>query len=125
MDGAATTGESVSADEGLARRREWMSYLIGAIFVLNAIDAVATVTWVSAGMAYEANPLMAQLLEVHPVVFVATKLTLVGLCVYLLWRHCDRTLSVVATIALFGLYYALIVYHLSLPSYLAWSKMLG
>lgn len=118
MEGAAT-GSS------LAHRREWMSYLIGAIFVLNAIDAVATVTWVSADMAYEANPLMAQLLEVHPVLFVATKVTLVGLCVYLLWRHCDRTLSVIATIVLFGLYYALIVYHLSLPSYLAWSTMLG
>ncbi len=109
----------------LARRQEWMAYLVGAIFVLNAIDAVATVTWVSAGMADEANPLMAHLLEIHPAVFVATKLTLVGLSVWLLWRYCDRMLSVVAAILLFGLYYALIVYHLLFPSYLAWSHVLG
>ncbi|QDG52304.1 hypothetical protein FIV42_16630 [Persicimonas caeni] len=102
-----------------------MTYLVGAIFVLNAIDAVATVTWVSADLAYEANPLMAHLLDIHPVLFVATKLTLVGLSVWLLWRHCDRMLSMVAAIALFGLYYALIVYHLSFPSYLAWSTVLG
>ena len=109
----------------LARRQEWMKFLVGAIFVLNAIDAVATVTWVSAGMAYEANPLMAHLLEIHPVVFVGVKVTLVGLCVYLLWRYCDHMLSVVASILLVSVYYALIIYHLSFPTYLVWRLVLG
>ena len=102
-----------------------MTLLIGMLFILNAIDAVATVTWVSAGVATEANPLMAHLLELHPVVFVATKLTLVGLCSYLLWQHWDRWLSVAATIFLVSIYYALIAYHLSFPTYLAWTMLLG
>lgn len=109
----------------LARREEWMKFLVGAIFVLNAIDAVATVTWVSAGMAEEANPLMAHLLEMHPVVFVGVKLTLVGLCVSLLWRYYDHTLSVVACILLVSVYYVLILYHLAFPTYLAWTLVLG
>lgn len=108
----------------LARRQEWMTLLIGMLFVLNAIDAVATVTWVSAGMATEANPLMAHLLELHPVVFVATKLALVGLCSYLLWKHCDRWLSVAATVVLVGIYYTLVAYHLAFPTYLAWTLLL-
>jgi hypothetical protein len=106
----------------LTRRQEWMTLLIAMLFILNAIDAVATVTWVSAGFATEVNPLMAHLLEIHPVVFVATKITLVGLCSYLLWCHCDRWLSVAATIMLVGVYYTLIAYHLSFPTYLVWTK---
>jgi hypothetical protein len=109
----------------LARRQEWMTLLIGMLFVLNAFDAVATVTWVSAGLATEANPLMDHLLELHPVVFVATKLTLVGLCSYLLWRHCDRWLSVAATVVLVGVYYALFAYHLSFPTYMMWTMLIG
>jgi hypothetical protein len=109
----------------LTRRQEWMAILIGILFMLNAIDAVATVTWISAGLATEANPLMAPLIELHPAVFVATKLTLVGLCSYLLWQHREHRFSLVATIGLVSVYYALIAYHLAFPTYLAWSILLG
>tara|TARA_Y100000310_G_C20673515_1_gene811559 strand:+ start:466 stop:756 length:291 start_codon:yes stop_codon:yes gene_type:complete len=53
---------------------------------MNLIDAVATAIWVSTGVASEINPLMANLLGIDSSLFILTKLTIVSLCVLLIWR---------------------------------------
>lgn len=82
------------------------------IFALNVVDAVATLYWVVNGLAREANPLMRELLGIHPLLFVFAKLSLVGLGVWVLWRHRHRPLAVVAIALLFLVYYGLTIYHL-------------
>lgn len=54
--------------------------------VANAIDAAATLYGVSAGRMIEANPLMASVIDAHPLAFVLAKVALVGLAGALLWR---------------------------------------
>ncbi len=90
------------------------------MLVLNLVDAVFTALWVYGGMAREANPLMASLLEGHPILFVATKLGLVGLGSHLLWTRRNEPLAVVAIFVAFVAYYAVLVLHLD-----ALSRVLG
>lgn len=104
------------ASAGGSRGAEWLTYLLGAIFALNVLDALATVFWVSSGLAYEANPLMAELLQVHPGLFALGKLTLVGLGLSLLWRHRDHLLSALSTVVLTVVYLGVVLYHLWLTA---------
>jgi len=60
------------------------------LLVLNVFDAVLTLIWVETGIATEANPLMAGALEGSPLGFMVIKMTLVALCVGLIWRLRDR-----------------------------------
>ena len=96
-----------------ASRVEW---LVFAIFSLNVIDAVATIIWVSTGLAIEANPMMERLLNYHPLAFLVVKLTLVLLGSILLWRFRERVFAVVVLVSLFLVYYGLLLYHLSAGS---------
>ncbi len=50
--------------------------------VLNAIDAIATVYTINAGLGYEANPIMAFALNISPYFFLFIKLLLIP---WLLW----------------------------------------
>lgn len=88
---------------------EWLIFLI---FALNVIDAVATLIWVATGLAVEANPLMARLIEYHPLAFVTVKMSLVLLGSILLWRLRERILAVATLVFLFVVYYALLLFHL-------------
>ncbi len=49
---------------------------IRLLFLLNALDAVMTLIWVSTGASTEANPLMAAVLARGAVAFMAVKLAL-------------------------------------------------
>lgn len=86
--------------------------IIGAICVFNGLDAVATSAFVSMGLATEANPLMATLLDVHPALFAATKITLVSLCLILLarWRH--LRMARISIALMFALYTGIIMLHI-------------
>ena len=46
------------------------------------------------GIAEEANPIMAHLIDIDPMLFVVTKLTLVSLACLLLWRIRDTKKAV-------------------------------
>lgn len=59
---------------------------LAGVLVLNLLDLVATLVYVLLGFATEANPVMATVLALGPVVFGAAKLSLVSLGVALLWR---------------------------------------
>lgn len=97
---------------GSPRHYRWLEGIVGVTIVLNVVDAILTLIWIFMGFAEEANPLMALLLDVHPVLFVLGKLTLVGLGTIVLWRLRRRAAAVVAIFAVFLTYYAIILYHL-------------
>ena len=97
---------------GTPQQFGWLNGLIKALLVLNVIDAVMTVLWVADRKASESNPLMFDLPEQHPVLFVLVKTSLVSGGTFLLWRHRDRPLAVVAIFVSFLAYYFLLAWHL-------------
>ncbi len=90
----------------------WLNGLIRAILVLNVIDAVMTVLWVADRKATESNPLLFDLPQQQPILFVLVKTSLVSGGTYLLWRHRDRPLAVVSIFVAFLAYYFLLAWHL-------------
>jgi hypothetical protein len=114
------------AREGLEREGQlrWLAWIIAAIMVLNVLDVVFTLFWVHAGLARETNPLMRWLVDEHPVAFTLSKLALVGLGTLLLWRARRRALAVVGIVAVFLVYYAILIHHLRASSTLV-LRLLG
>jgi|GEM_PF-3009670 len=74
------------------------------LVMLNLFDALATLFWVEAGLATEANPVMAQALDSGPALFILSKVALVSLAVGLLWRLRAERFARIAAIPLGGLY---------------------
>ncbi len=98
---------------GTIKQFQWLRGIIASAYVLNALDGVFTIYWVVSGHATEANPAMDTLLRWGPVPFIATKLTLVFLGSVLLWRFRRNAWAVMAIFAVFLVYYAVLLYHLS------------
>ncbi|MCC7386193.1 MAG: hypothetical protein IT384_30400 [Deltaproteobacteria bacterium] len=98
---------------GTQEHFRWLERIIYAILILNVFDAFLTLYWVSTRQAIEWNPLMASLIEAHPVLFVLVKCTLVSLGSFLLWRHRKRPLAVISVFGAFLAYYWLLLYHLN------------
>ena len=59
--------------------------MLGAILVMNLLDAIFTLVWVEGGFTEELNPIMVEALSLGPVAFMTLKLSLVSLAVWLLW----------------------------------------
>jgi hypothetical protein len=97
---------------GTQRQYRWLTGLVWAILALNLLDAVFTLVWVQGGHAREANALVRELVEQRPVHFLLTKIALVSLGSFLLWRLRGRPLAVVAIFAAFLVYYFVLLYHL-------------
>ena len=96
---------------GNAEHFRWLQGIVKVVLVLNLLDAIFTLTWVYAGLAREANPLLQQVLREQPVAFALTKVALVGLGSLLLWRHRERPLAVVGVFTVFLAYYWILLYH--------------
>jgi Domain of unknown function (DUF5658) len=103
---------------GTSRHFRWLGWIVGAVLMLNLLDAGLTVLWVHADLADEANPLIRLLVEEHPAVFVIAKMALVGLGTALLWMRRHRPAAVVGIFAVFLVYYALLLYHLGFIGHL-------
>jgi hypothetical protein len=84
--------------------------LVGVI-LLNLVDAFSTLLVVTAGVATEANPLMAALLDTSPLLFLAGKLGLVSLGTWVLWRLRSSPLAAFGGFAVLLAYGAIAVYH--------------
>ena len=97
---------------GSAQHFQWLEWVVRATLVLNLLDAVLTIFWISSHQAVEANPLLAELAHRHPLGFVLVKTSLVSLGTLLLWRLRKRPLAVIAIFAAFLAYYFLLMYHL-------------
>jgi hypothetical protein len=89
------------------------SRLAAFIVVFNLVDALLTLAVVASGVAGEANPLMAASLTWGSVPFIAIKLALVSLGVYLLYLRRDRPLAHAALVGLTVVYGAIVLYHAS------------
>jgi len=59
------------------------------LFLLNLIDGVLTIYWVQNGFATEGNQLMASMLEIGSFYFLAVKIAVGGITVFVLsyWGH--------------------------------------
>ena len=56
------------------------------LFALNFLDAVLTIYWVRNGFASEGNQLMAELLDIGNVPFLAVKIAVGAVAAVVLWR---------------------------------------
>lgn len=74
------------------------------LFALNFLDAVLTIYWVRNGFATEGNQLMATLLDIGDLPFLAVKIAIGAVTAIVLWRW--RNLR----IAKYGLAVALAIY---------------
>ena len=97
---------------GTPQHLRWLLGIVKVILTLNLLDAVFTLIWVNAGLAREANPLLADIVRDQPVVFVVVKCSLVALASLLLWRYRYRPLAVVGIFLGFFVYYCLFLYHI-------------
>jgi hypothetical protein len=95
-----------------------LAVLASLVIVLNLLDAIWTLTFVEAGIAEEANPLMASALGHGPLSFMIAKLTLVSLCVLLLWRLRHRAGAAIALWSGVLTYTLVVAYHFSNAHYL-------
>jgi hypothetical protein len=80
-----------------------MQFLIQAflLFSLNFLDAVLTIYWVRNGFASEGNQLMASLLDIGDLPFLAVKLAVGAVAAIVLWRWRNlRTAKYGLTLAL-------------------------
>lgn len=74
------------------------------LFALNFLDAVLTIFWVRNGFATEGNKLMATLLDIGDIPFLAVKVAVGAVAAIVLWRFGNLRL------AKYGLTLALIIY---------------
>ena len=74
------------------------------LVVLNLYDAICTYIWVTSGVALEANPLMASLLDISAFSFMLTKVLLVNLGIWLIWQNIDHLFAKIATVLVVTLY---------------------
>ncbi|MBS1795019.1 MAG: hypothetical protein JSS81_14255 [Acidobacteria bacterium] len=74
------------------------------LFALNVLDAVLTIYWVRNGFATEGNQLMATLLDIGDLPFLAVKIAIGAVTAVVLWRWRNLRL------AKYGLAVALAVY---------------
>jgi len=89
-----------------------LKLVIFSVFILNVLDGVLTIISVSTGNALEANPLMAYLIDYHPVLFMICKLLLVYLGSVILWRFRKNMLAIFSIFAIFLVYYITILHQL-------------
>lgn len=97
---------------------KWLLSIVKFLLVLNLLDAVFTIIWVSTGLAGEANPLLNDLIRIHPLLFVLVKLMLVSFGSLLLWHYRFKPLAVIAITIAFIIYYCILLYHISYFSHI-------
>lgn len=88
-----------------------LELLIAVLFCLNAIDAIATISWVTLEIATEANPFMAELLSTDPLLFMVGKLGLVSLGSILFWRLQQSPLAALGCAGMVLVYSGICIYH--------------
>jgi hypothetical protein len=100
-------------------------FFVTAIVILNGLDAVFTVAWVEAGLAVEANPLMAGALAASPALFVLAKVALVNAGAFLLWQLRRHSGARAGAAMCASVYYALLLFHLQYAGGLAGYYLAG
>jgi len=102
---------------GTPQQFRWLLAIVKVVLGLNLLDVIFTLTWINSGLAREANPLLAQIVQQHPLGFALVKLGLVTGGSWLLWRYRYRPLAVVGIFAVFLVYYLVLLYHIGYLSF--------
>ena len=101
----------------------WVRRLLAATLVLNLVDGILTLLLVSAGVAEEANPVMAAALQCGPAVFMALKLGIVSAGILTLWQHRSHRMAHAGAVAVFVAYVAVMGWHLqSIDAIAGWIR---
>ncbi len=82
------------------------------LFSLNFLDAVFTIYWVRHGLATEGNQLMAGLLDLGNVPFLAVKTMIGGIAAFVLWRWGNLRLAQIGLSVALAIYIGLMGVHL-------------
>lgn len=93
------------------RFRKAFGWMLSCTLVFNLVDLMLTLALVTLGLAVEGNPFMASLIDLHPVVFAAVKLTLVSVGAWVLWNRRHTMLAWVGSLSVFLVYGWLMAYH--------------
>ncbi len=101
-----------SLEIGTREQYAWLLGIVKAVLVLNLLDAVLTLWWVTNGLAVEANTLLRDLVVENPLQFVLAKIGLVSLGSVFLWRLRYRPLAVIAIFGAFFVYYLVLLHHI-------------
>ena len=115
---------SISA-VGTSQQIRWVRPIVYSVLILNLLDLAFTVFSTSIGLAREKNPLLEGILANSLLLFVSTKVTLVGLGCWILLRYQNHPLSVVGIFATFLVYYWLLLHHVRHAICYAWSFYFG
>lgn len=94
--------------------------LLGITLVMNMLDVVLTSVVVTTGLAVEANPLMAALLEHGTAPFAIIKTTLVSAGIAVLFHFRRHPLAIAGAAFTFGCYALVMVQHVRSVEALAW-----
>ena len=81
------------------------------LFIFNLIDAFLTVMWVNAGIAIEANPLMAAAMTYGMSFFVLVKVSIVSFAIAILWYTRKNKMSGWASLFSASAMGFLVLYH--------------
>ncbi len=105
----AASAMSGTLRSGLADRT--VALLVLTLAAFNVLDAALTLALVRAGLADEANPVMAASLSAGPTWFLLHKVVLVGGGLTVLWFTRRRKLAQMGLVLCFAAYGALMVVH--------------
>jgi hypothetical protein len=81
------------------------------LFGLNLLDALLTIWWVRSGVATESNQLMAELLNVGNLPFLAVKVAIGAVTVTVLLRYSEKPLARYGLTASLAVYLGLMLVH--------------
>ena len=95
-------------------KRKPILLLLNCLVFFIFLDLVATLCWVTFGLAEEANPLMNFFLKYSPVLFAAVKLALsfTGIYVLYLFRRRFRKIILYSSLILTFIYMLVALHHL-------------
>jgi len=82
------------------------------LFTLNLVDALLTLVWVRSGVAPESNQLMASLLDIGNLPFLAVKIAMGGFAAFVLFHWGNRPLARYGMTLVLALYIGLMGIHL-------------
>ena len=114
VSGSCVTRELVQRMQRTgAMSKRLLQQFASAVVILNLLDALFTLAYTHAGLAVESNPMMQAPLAASPTLFILAKVTLVSLCVLLLWRLGPRKPTVIAMAGAATTYMIVLAYHLT------------
>ena len=82
------------------------------LFTLNLVDALLTLVWVRTGVAPESNHLMASLLDIGNLPFLAVKIAMGGFAAFVLFYWGNRPLARYGMTLVLAVYIGLMGIHL-------------